>query len=137
VSGSNFATVSSTANSNSLYLDNDATLIITGSNVLNVHGNWISEATSVFTYNTGKVVFKGNTNNTITSNGKKFYNVDVDKNSSNKITLSDNYESLSKTYVISGTLEVPAGVTGKTKSTEVQTGANMKILSNGVFIVTP
>ncbi|GIV33985.1 MAG: hypothetical protein KatS3mg031_1520 [Chitinophagales bacterium] len=137
VSGTNHATVSSTESARNLYLDNDATLIISGSNVLNVHGNWTSEATSTFTYNTSKVVFKGNTNNTITSNGKKFYNVDIEKSASNKITVSDNYESVNKTHVISGTLEVPATITGKAKTAEVQTGANMNILSNGTFVVNP
>lgn len=137
VSGSNIATISATANANSVYLDNDATLIINASNTLNVYGNWISESASTFTYNTGKVAFKGNTNRSITANGIKFYNVDVDKNSSNKITLNDNFESVNKVTVVAGTLEVPATITGKSKLAEIKTGAIMDIKTNGIFRVNP
>jgi len=135
VSESNIATISAAANAKNVYLDNDATLISASSNVLNVSGNWISESTSTFTYNTGTVAFKGNTNNTITTNGKKFYNTDIDKSTGNKITLNDNFESVNKVTVVSGTFEVPASITGKAKQVEVKPNATLNILTDGVFMV--
>jgi len=137
VHATNYATVSSTENAKSLYLDGGATLIISGNNALNVYGNWVSESASTFTYNTGTVLFKGNTNNTVTVNGKKFYNIDIDKNTGYKITLNDNFESVNKVTVVSGTLEVPANVTGKSKLAEIKTGAIMDIKTNGIFRVNP
>jgi hypothetical protein len=135
VSATNVATISNTSNANSVYIDNDATLIITGTNVLNVYGNWISESTSTFTRNNSTVQFTGNSDREIYSNGKLFHKVNISKPAGRKVRIETNFETIDKTTIISGTLEVPGGISGKVKQVELQPGGNLNILSNGQFKV--
>jgi len=100
-----------------------------------VGGNWSNSVGTTFTPNASTVTFNSSGNRTITSNGNKFYYVTISKTSGGKITLLDNFESLNKTTVTSGTLEVPANIIGKAKQTELQAGSFLNILSNGQFKV--
>lgn len=127
----NTATLNVTGNTKNITIEPDASLTVNGSNTLNVNGNWVSEGT--FTPATGTVNFtgSGNGDKTIASFGNKFYRVNVAKGGNEKVTISDNFESLNKTTVISGSLEVPANRVAKVKQAEVEIEAEIEIKSSG------
>lgn len=86
---SNTATVNITESVNNITIESGKTLVLSGSNILNVYGNWINNGT--LTPNTGTVVFAGNLSSITTGGtvaGKQFYNVEL--NSSGTKTISTN-----------------------------------------------
>jgi hypothetical protein len=102
---------------------------------INVGGNWSNSSGSIFLSFDGSVNFVSGGNKTIVLNGNKFYIVNILKDTGYKISLSDNFEALDKVTIISGTLEVPSNIIGKSKQMEIQFGSYLNILLNGQFRV--
>jgi hypothetical protein len=130
VHNTNTPTVSAVANTNNVYIDNDAVLTVTGGNEINVNGNWINEGT--FVPATSTVNFVGAANTSITSGGTSgtFNNININKATSvNTVILNDNLEANQNLEITQGELIVPANIVGKAKKVELKTGINAAKLS--------
>jgi hypothetical protein len=125
VHNTNTPTISAVANTNNIYIDNDAVLTVTGTNEINVNGNWINEGT--FVPATSTVNFVGTTNTTITSGGfnGRFNNLNINKNSNNNtVAFSDNFEAIDKIDITQGELIVPTSIVGRAKKVDLKSGVN-------------
>lgn len=96
----NQPTINGTAYCRNITIAGGASLTISGSNSLEVNGNWNNSG--AFTANTSKVIFNGTSTNTIAGNsGQSFYDVQVDNIAGASIS--------SGTYFIKGNLRLNGG----------------------------
>ncbi len=129
----NTSNVDITGTTNTITIANGATLEVVGSNVLDIHGNWINEGT--FNSTSGVVNFIGSNNATVNAGGNngKFYHVNINKsNDANTVVFTEDFEATHKVDVTKGELIVETNVVGKAKKVELKTGATkLNIQSQG------
>jgi hypothetical protein len=119
----------------SLYIDSAAVFALSGSNNLNVSGNWTNRGT--FTANSSTITFNGTTNQTIISGmgssstpvaGKSFHNIILNKSpNTSQVILSDNLNVTEDMEITAGELYIPASRTAFTEEIEIATNGKLRL----------
>jgi hypothetical protein len=118
-----------------VYIDTNAVLILSGTNNLNVSGNWTNRGT--LTANSSTVTFNGTTNQTIISGmggsstpvtGKSFHNIILNKSpNTSQVILSDNLNVSEVLDITAGELYITSGKTAIAEDVNIDTNGKLRL----------
>ncbi len=118
-----------------VYIDTNAVLILSGTNNLNVSGNWTNRGT--FTPNSSTITFNGTANQTIVSGmgssstpvaGKSFHNVIINKSpNTSQVILSDNLNVTEDMEITAGELYITSGKTATAEDVNIATNGKLRL----------
>ncbi len=116
-------------------IDSAAVFALSGSNNLNVSGNWTNKGT--FTANSSTITFNGTTNQTIISGmgssttpvaGKSFYKLLLNKTpNTSQVILSDNLNVTEDIEITSGELYITTGTTAIAEDVNIDTNGKLRL----------
>jgi hypothetical protein len=119
----------------SVYIDSAAVFALSGSNNLNVSGNWTNRGT--FTANSSNITFNGTTNQTIISGmgssstpvaGKSFHNIILNKSpNTSQVILSDNLNVTEDLVITAGELYITSGKTAIAEDVNIDTNGKLRL----------
>ena len=86
ISGSVIPVISASSSARNITIQSGSGLDISGTNTLNIYGNWSNSGT--FTAENSTVVFTGTTNSTLSGAGTTFYSLKVDKSANASLSIT-------------------------------------------------
>lgn len=135
VTNSNPSLSANNLNLKNIYIDSAAVFTVSGSNNLNVSGNWMNKGT--FTANNSTITFNGTNTQTISSGmgnsstpvaGKSFYKIILNKTpDTSQVFLSENLNVTSSLEIEAGEFYIPAAISTFSEQMEIDVNGKLNL----------